>query len=247
VSNYNSLQARFDRKWRNGLLITTAYTWAKALAYRSDANDDAGGPDNYIDFQRNYAVLSRNRAHTFVQSYVYELPFGKNKRFLNGGAAGWLLGGWGLSGVLTRMSGAPLRFTDSSTLLAAPGSNAQYPQLIAPFRVLGNINSGFWFDPTSFAHVTTPGVLGNLKRYQFSGPGFFNLDAAIFRNIPISERMGFELRAEAFSVTNTPHFNNPDTSFTSPTFGKITGTSSVNNQNVGDGNRLVELSAKFTF
>ncbi len=247
VSNYNSLQAKFDRKWKSGFMMTTAYTWAKALAYRSDMNSDDGGPDNYLDFQRNYTVTSRSRTHTFVQSYVYELPFGKNKHFLNSGTASWLLGGWGVSSVLTRMSGAPLHITDSTTLLSAPGSSSQYPNLVAPFRVLGNINSGFWFDPTSFAHVTTPGVLGNLKRYQFSGPAFFNLDAAVFRNIPIGERMGFELRAEAFSVTNTPHFNNPDTSFTSPTFGKITGTGSVNSQNVGDGNRVLELSAKFSF
>jgi hypothetical protein len=257
VSNYNSLQARLDRKFRGGFQLTTAYTWSKALAYRSDMNADDGAPDNYLDFQRNYTVTSRNRAHTFVQSYVYELPFGKNKHFLNSGPASWILGGWGVSGVLTRMSGAPLHFTANGNNLNAPGST-QYPVQIAPFRVLGGVDTKPWFDTSSFCQpagtntnpncpVVANGVLGNMKRYVFSGPGFFNLDAAIFRNIPISERMGFEFRAEAFSVTNTPHFNNPDTSLTSSTFGKITGTGSVNNQAVGDGNRTVELSAKFTF
>jgi len=246
TSNYNSLQVKLDRRFKNGFLLTTAYTWAKALAFRSDQNADDGGPDNYVDFQRNYTVVSRNRAHTFVQSYVYELPFGKNKRFLNSGAASWIVGGWGVSGVLTRMSGAPLRFTDSGNLLNAPGST-QYPQLIAPFKVLGGIDTAPWFDKSSFATVTTPGVLGNLRRYQFSGPGFFNLDASVYRNFPIRERMGLEFRAEAFSVTNTPHFSQPDTNFTSSTFGRITGTGSVNNQSVGDGNRTIELSAKFSF
>lgn len=246
ISNYNSLQVRLDRKWKNGFLLTTAYTWSKAMAFRSDQNADDGAPDNYIDFQRNYTVTSRNRPHTFVQSYVYELPVGKNKRFLQSGVAGWILGGWGVSGVLTRMSGAPLHFTDSGNALGASGST-QYPNLVAPFRVLGGIDTAQWFDPTSFAHVTTPGVLGNLRRYAFGGPGFFNLDAAVFRHFPIGERMGLEFRAEAFSVTNTPHFSNPDTSFTSPTFGRITGTGSANNQSIGDGNRTMELSARFTF
>src|SRR5215813_1788837 len=132
VSNYNSMQVRLDRKFKGGFLLTTSYTWAKALAYRSDMGSDDGGIDNYIDFQRNYSVTSRNRAHTFVQSYVYELPFGRNKRFLNSGAASWILGGWGVGGVLTRMSGTPLHFTASGTSLNAPGST-QYPIQIAPF------------------------------------------------------------------------------------------------------------------
>jgi len=88
-----------------------------------------------------------------------------------------------------------------------------------------------------------------MRRYQFSGPGFFNLDAGISRKFPIRERMGLEFRAEAFSVTNTPHFSNPDTDIThlTTTFGHITGTGTTNNQAIGDGNRTVELSARFSF
>ena len=251
-SNYNSLQARLNHQFHNGFLLTTSYTWAKALAYRSDMNADDGAPDNYLDFQRNYTVTSRNRTHTFVQSYVYELPFGKNKHFLTSGPASWILGGWGVTGILTRMSGAPLHFTASGTNLNAPGST-QYPVQIAPFHVLGGIDTAQWFDPTAFCQptaagcpVTQNGVLGNMKRFEFAGPGLFNLDAAVFRNFPVREKMGLEFRAEAFSITNTPHFSNPSTSLTSSTFGRITGTSDQGSP-VGDGNRVVELSARFTF
>lgn len=245
VSNYNSLQVKFDRRWNNGFLLTTAYTWAKALAYRSDMNADDGAPDNYIDFQRNYTVTSRNRTHTFVQSYVYELPFGQNKRFLNSGVASWILGGWGVSGVLTIMSGTPLHFTANGTSLNAPGST-QYPNQIAPYHVLGGVDTALYFDTSAFVQPTGNGVLGNMRRYDFTGPGLFNLDAAVFRHFPIKEKMGLEFRAEAFSVTNTPHFSNPVTNITSSSFGHITGTSDQNG-NVGDGNRTVELSAKFYF
>jgi hypothetical protein len=245
VSNYNSLQARLDHKFKGGFLLTTAYTWAKALAYRSDMGADDGGPDNYIDFQRNYSVTSRNRAHTFVQSYVYELPFGKNKHFLTSGPASWILGGWGVSGVLTRMSGAPLHFTADGKALNAPGST-QYPNQVAPFQVLGGIDTALWFNTSAFVQPTANGVLGNMRRYQFAGPGLFNLDAAVFRTFPIGEKMGFEFRAEAFSVTNTPHFSNPTVSLTSSNFGHITGTGDQGSA-VGDGNRVMELSAKFTF
>lgn len=238
ISHYNSLQVKFDRKWKSGFLLTTAYTWGKELGYRSKADNDDGSPDNYLDFQRNYSVMSRNRLHTFVQSYVYELPFGKNKRFLQSGLASWVAGGWGVSGVLTRSSGVPLRFTASGTLLNAPGTQ-QVPNQIAPFRSLGGIDNAFWFDPASFAQVTTPGVLGNMKRYEFTGPGFFNLDAAVFRHFPIGERMGVEFRAEAFSVTNTPQFADPITNFNDANFGKV--------KSANGGNRSLELSAKFSF
>jgi len=213
---------------------------------------DDGGPDNYLDFQRNYTVTSRNRTHIFVQSYVYELPFGKNKKFLNSGPASWILGGWGVSGVLTRMSGTPLHFTADGKNLNAPGST-QYPVQIAPFHVFGGIDTNPWFDTSAFCQPTGPGcpvtangVLGNMRRYQFSGPGYFNLDASLSRKFPVKERMGFEFRAEAFSITNTPHFSNPSVSLTSSTFGRITGTGDQGSA-VGDGNRVLELSAKFTF
>jgi hypothetical protein len=85
-----------------------------------------------------------------------------------------------------------------------------------------------------------------MVRWQFAGPKLFNFDAAVSRKFPIGEQMGFEFRAEAFSVTNTPHFSNPSASITSSTFGRITGTGDQGSA-VGDGNRVIELSAKFTF
>jgi hypothetical protein len=237
-SHYDSLQVKFDRKWSNGFLLTTSYTYGKAIGYRSKADNDDGAPDNYLDFQRNYAVMSRNRLHTFVQSYVYELPFGRNKRFLQSGWASWVAGGWGLSGVLTRMSGVPLRFIANGNSLNAPGTQ-QVPNQVAPFHVLGGIDTALWFDPASFAQPTTPGTLGNMKRYAFSGPGFFNLDASLFRHFPVTERVGLELRAEAFSLTNTPQFADPITNITDPNFGHIKAANG--------GNRAMELSAKVTF
>jgi hypothetical protein len=249
TSNYNALQVKFDRKWKNGFLLTTAYTWGKALAYRSDMGADDGAPSYYLDFQRNYSVESRNRLHTFVQSYVYELPFGKNKPLLQSGWASWIVGGWGVSGVLTRMSGTPLHFTADGNSLSASGT-LQTPIQIAPFHALGGIDTNLWFDTSAFCPVgvSNPpagcpvvgnGVLGNMKRYAFTGPGFFNLDAAVFRHFPIGERVGLEFRAEAFSVTNTPQFSNPNASFTSSDFGHIKA--------VDSGNRTMELSAKISF
>jgi len=255
-SNYHALQVKLDRRFRGGLLLKTAYTYGKELAFRSDAGaDDGAGDLNYLDFSRNYAVLSRNRLHTFVQSFVYELPFGQGKRWLRSGPGNWLVGNWGISGIITRMSGTPLHFVASGTSLAANGTR-QAPIQTAPFHVLGGIDNDFWFDTSAFcpvgAAVTTlangvavncpasaNGIQGNMARYAFSGPGFFNFDAAAFRRFSIREGMGLEFRLEAFSVTNTPQFSNPNTDITNPSFGKIKG--------VDGGNRSLEMGARFYF
>jgi hypothetical protein len=250
-SNYNSLQVKLDRKFTGGLLLKTAYTWGKALAFRANAGSDDGGAVNYLDFQRNYSVLSRNRLHTFVESAVYELPFGQGKRWLQNGAGNWIFGHWGVSGILTRMSGVPLRFQASGSSLNANGTT-QVPIQIAPFKRLGGIDTANWFDTTAFCPVVTSGApagcptspagtLGNMARYAFSGPGFFNLDAAVFRRFPIRERAGLEFRMEAFGLTNTPQFGTPDafTDITNASFGKL--------KTVDGGNRVLEMSARFTF
>jgi hypothetical protein len=237
-SNYDALQAKLNRKWSKGLLLTTSYTFAKALAYRSDGGSDGGSAFNYLDFRANYSVTSYNRTHTFVESSVYELPFGKGKPWLQSGWASWIAGGWQISGVLTVMSGRPLDFNANGNLLNAPGTR-QTPNLVAPFHMLGGIDTNPWFDPASFQPVTTPGVLGNTPRFAFSGPGFFNLDAGVFRKFPVTERVGLEVRAEAFSVTNTPQFDIPDANSNDLNFGFVKGT-------IG-GSRTVQLGAKITF
>ncbi len=271
TSNYNALQVKLDRRFTGGLLLKTAYTFGKQIAFRADAGaDDGGGDRNYLDFARNRSILSRNRMHTFVQSFVYELPFGQGKRWATSGPANWVFGNWGLSGIITRMSGVPLHFTASGTSLNSTGT-FQTPIQVAPFHILsgiGGINSSsFWFDTSAFCPVQTTaattlangtpvnsactgagggdftaaiaGKLGNMPRYAFHGPGFFNFDAAVFRRFPIREKVGLEFRLEAFGVTNTPQYNNPNTDITSSNFGKIT--------NADTGARSLEMSARITF
>jgi hypothetical protein len=109
-NEYNALQVKFDKRYSGGFLLTTAYTWAKAMA---NAGDDNGGPAFYINPQRNWAPAGFDRKHTFVQSYIYELPFGKGKPWLNQGPAQWVLGGWQVNGILTLMSGQAINYSSN--------------------------------------------------------------------------------------------------------------------------------------
>lgn len=261
-SNYNALQAKLDRRFSGGFLMTTAYTYSKALGYVNDGsntiNSTVGGLQNYIgNIRSNYAPLAFDRRHTIVQSVIYELPFGRGKPLVKSGVGSMLLGGWQVSSILTIMTGLPLNITGGSTL-NAPG-DTQVPNVVGSFKILygvGGPTSGGqpWFDVTPSNVVnnvpqcrgafcqTAVGVLGDAPRRAFSGPGFFNLDASVFRRFPIKERVGLEFRAEAFSVTNTPQFDKPNQGFSTNTasnFGYVTNT-------IG-GNRSVQLGAKLTF
>jgi hypothetical protein len=260
TSNYNALQVKLDHKWSGGFLMTTSYTFSKSLAFRSDLGSDSGAPNSYLDtindvtaqgFHRNYSVTSQDRRHVLTQSFIYDLPFGRGKSWLKSGWASWLAGGWQVSAVPTVMSGRPLHFTASGSSLNAPGTT-QTPIQIAPLHVLDGIGKGHpWFDTSAFCPVTPSpvagsgcpavpnGTLGNVGRYAFAGPKFFNVDASVSRRFSFTERVGMELRLDALNATNTPQFDLPTVDLTSSSYGLVTGTAS--------GNRAVTLAGKITF
>jgi hypothetical protein len=103
-----------------------------------------------------------------------------------------------------------------------------------------------WFSASSFAAPTANGVAGNTGRNFLNGPGFFNLDASLFKVITYKERYSLEIRGEAFAMTNTPQFANPGTTLGSSTFGYITGTIGGNNT-ASNGNRVLQLGLKLNF
>jgi hypothetical protein len=210
---------------------------------------DDGGLSFYINQRRDYARNDFDRTQTFVQSIVYDLPFGKGKQLLSSGVGAAILGGWRISTFLTIMSGLPMYFTAPSGSLLAP-DNTQTPQLVAPVQILHGIGPGNpWFSTSSFTSAA-PGTFGNVGRNYLSGPNFFNLDASVAKSIRMTERFALEIRMEAFGATNTPQFffNNTNgtpsggtaagTTLNSTSFGQITSAS---------GGRVLQLGAKLTF
>ncbi len=231
-SHYHSLQTKFDRRFSNGFALTTAYTFAKATGI----TDEDGGFAYYINPRRSYSTLSHNRKHTFVQSYIYELPFGRGKPYATSGPAGWLLGGWQVAGVLTLMSGTPLNFSAPGAGLNAP-SNDQSPNITGPLKILHGVDDALWFDTSNFS-APAAATFGNLGRYISGGPNLFALDGSVSRKFPIREGMNLEFRADAANVTNTPQFGNPNAGFGNADFGKVRGAG---------GARSIVLGARLSF
>jgi hypothetical protein len=241
-TSYNSLQVKLDRRFANSFNLTTSYTWGKGMGFQTG---DDGGLYFYVNPRRSYARNDYDRTQTFVQSYIYDLPFGPGKKYLSSGVLGNIVGGWRVSGILTMMTGTPFNVTGGSAL-NTPGSNQTADQ-VAPVQILHGINTGNpWFSPTSFVAQTQNGVFGNVGRNALTGPGFFNLDASLSRVFRVKERYSLEVRAEGFSFTNNPQFSNPNASVNNysadpskNTFGVITGTNG--------GNRVMQLGMKFNF
>jgi len=214
---YNGLQFKLDRRVGDGFFLTTSYTWSKGLNFA----DDDGGLAIPMGPALNKGRMSDNRTHVFTQSYMWSLPFGKGKRYVQNGVANWLAGGWQIQGLFSAMTGSWFS-PGVSGVVNAPG-NADRPNLIAPIRYVSNTGPGQqYFDVSSFA-IPTQNTLGNAGRNIIQGPGFGNFDAALHRNFQIRERMQLALRLESFNFTNTAHYNNPNGNAQSPQFGQING------------------------
>ena len=240
-SSYHALQVKFDRRFSGGFATTTGYTFGKGMGFQQG---DDGVLTFYVNQRRNYARNDFDRTQTFVQSIVYDLPFGKGKRLVSSGVGAAVLGGWRISSFLTLMTGLPLFFTDSGTSLRAPG-NTQTPDLVAPVQILHGVGVGNpWFTASSFAPAAA-NTFGNVGRNYLSGPNFFNLDAALSKSIRFTERYNLDLRLEAFGATNTPQFffaanggSAAGLTRNSSSFGQVTSAS---------GGRQLQLGAKLNF
>jgi hypothetical protein len=236
-TRYDSLQVKLDRRFSNGLLWTNSYTLARARDYTND-NGDIGTP---ADVQRSYGLADFDRTHSFVSSFVYELPFWKDAK----GAAGAILGGWQVAGIFIAQSGTPVDIRAGGASLRAP-NNQQRPDLNGAQRVIGDIGPGKQYFDISVYSAPAPNTFGNMTRNAGPrGPHYVNLDASVVKRIKASDRYALELRVDAFNVTNTPHFGNPGRDFGTATFGQVTSTLGPGDGATGP--RLVRFGARFIF
>ena len=225
-ANYHSLQVSVNRRVGTDLTLEGAYTWSHAINYTDD-DGWAGLTWNYAPILgRNRATASYDRTHNFHLGYVYDFPFGKGKKYLNSGVAAAVLGNWQANGIIAIYSGTPFTVTADATALNAPG-NTQTADLVGPVHKIGSLEE--YYDISAFAPVNTP-RFGTMGRNVLRGPGVINNDLSVFRDFPITESMKLTFKAEAFNLTNTPHFGAPDA-------GSANGF--ANSANVNDANFMV--------
>jgi len=224
---YNSLQTKLDRRFSNGVLVTTSYTLGRAMSYvNGDSNSGIATP---ADLERSWARTDQDRLHSLNVSFLYQLPVGPDRRWLRDGAVSRILGGWQLSGFYTVQSGLPINFTANGNNLHAPG-NTQRPNVNGTPAVFGSVGPGaLWFDTSVFS-AAAPDAWGTAARNGvLDGPVYKNVDLTIAKLLSFGHIKG-EVRADVFNAFNIPHFDRPSGNFDSPNFGQIT---SVNDSNGG--------------
>jgi hypothetical protein len=205
-ANYHSLQVAISKQFSHGVLVKGAYTYSKAINMTDDDGWAAVGWNWAPVFYRNRAAAGYDRTHVFQAGWVYELPLGPGKRYGNSNAMKYVVGGWQVNGVMSCYTGVPFTVTAPGASLNAPNNTQTADQVKTNVDRPGLIGSaGQYYDISAFAAPT--GVrFGTTGRNILRGPGMWNTDLSIFKNIPIHERYTFQFRTEFFNLPNTSHF-----------------------------------------
>lgn len=226
-SGYDGLGLKATRRFAKGLTYLAGFTWSKAMDQGSSVRNNTGenqfATDNY-NLKREHALSQFHNGHRFVSSLLYELPFGKGKRFINtGGVPEKLLGGWQLGTILTLSNGTPINVGQIGDLLQIGTPNVPDATGISPIPT-NRSPDNFW-EIAAF-NATNPELLyryGNTGRNLLTTPGLKQWDFSLTKTTRIREGHSFEFRFEAFNFANHPNFNAPANNPQQPaTFGRIT-------------------------
>ncbi|MGH9751169.1 MAG: hypothetical protein ACREA2_00145 [Blastocatellia bacterium] len=260
-STYHGLQAEVRRRLRGGLYFQANYTFSKAF---SDFEGSQANFSGFLDLRTGVAVeksrISDDINHVFKTNWVYDLPFGRGKKFLNtGGAVGKIFGGWSLNSILRWQSGEPISSVSARGTLNRNGRSGK--NTVTTTLSVNEIQklTGFFkdaqgrplvFDPSfidpatgransQFFQNPSVGTLGFLQLAPASGPSRFDFDFGLIKRTHITESANIEFRAEAFNVLNHTNFNAGQTqNINSTTFGRITEAFAP---------RILQFALRFSF
>jgi hypothetical protein len=221
TANYHSLQAKYERRFANGLTTLLSYTFSKT---RTDAGDLlSGGTVSGFrapgvtgwGIQKDMGLAPFDIRHAFTASGTYDLPFGRHRRYLAGSGmlTDLFLGGWSTNWILTLDTGQPQTIGCTVGTGAGTGCYALYSGA-DPYGGSHNVqhfyNAAAFMDPSPVTAIGqqdySPLGGGNT---QVSGPPLHRLDFSLFKSFAVKESKRIEFRAESFNLTNTPAFAQP--------------------------------------
>lgn len=214
---YHGLLMKAEKRFAQGMTFLQTYTWSKTM-FGSFACCGAQRHNNPYAWDLEKGLAESDQRHRATTAFLYELPFYRGKRHVRA----QILGGWQLNGSLTLETGMPMHPTQAVKPIddGCPRCNHR-PDRIAD----GNLASGErtlqrFFDTSAF--VLARGHYGNSGRNVLTAPGLVNLDFAVFKTFPVSERKEIQFRWESYNFTNTPPFNPPTLEISSGNFGRVT-------------------------
>jgi Carboxypeptidase regulatory-like domain/TonB dependent receptor len=239
--SYNGLQSKLTRRLSSGLQLTAAYTWSHALDDSPSAFGTSGG---VVVGNNGTPLLAYERGNSdtdqrqlFSLSSIYELPFGRGRLLAHDVPRGvdYAIGGWQWNNVVVMATGTPMDIT------GATGGDGR-PDYHGGCKT--GVSWHIWLSCPSTAFTTPVGLVGDLPRNAFPGPGTYTWDTSLVKNIKIGERVTTQLRAQVYNLLNTPQFQNPDSKYTDT---GSTGFGTLVSARIAPPNRELELALRVTF
>lgn len=234
-STYHALQLKAEKRYSFGLTGLVTYSWSKSI---SDGNVQAGGGpggQTYYNRALEKAISTDDVPHALAISFLYELPFGPGRHFLNkGGITGKLVGGWTFSGIQQYAVGKPLVLTANNTLplfnsTLRPNANG---------GVSRRLDNGS-FDPATDRYIN-PAAFSVPSAYSFGtaarsytdlrAPNMYNESWGAIKRTALTERLNLTFRAEFFNVFNRTVFAAPAANISGANFGVISAQANAPRQ-----------------
>lgn len=245
-SSYHSLQLKASRRFVDGLTFTGGYTFSKLIDdLTSNSINLSIQILNYQDYYNRRADKSLSNfdvRHRFVGNTTWELPFGRERRFLRTGALSKLAGGFTLNAIVQSQSGFPLSVSALNPALQGLAFISLRPNLVGDpqrqgadkaARISEYFNTDAFEQPAPYTFGSAPRTLSRVR-----GPGYFATNLSLQRDFRFGETTRLQLRAEAFNVFNRANFATPGTVLGATNFGVITSTEDP---------RQIQLAAKLYF
>ena len=235
TSNYNSLQAKVEKRFDNGLYILSNFVWAKSLDYGTSSAPGIG-PENYFNVKGDYSNSSYVAPWGSVTAVNWELPFGRGKAYNLTGPANAIAGGWTLSGIVNFQAGT--YFTPYLANTVSLNSTIRLrPDLVGDPH-LSHPNRNQWYNPAAFA-VPALYTYGDARRTSLLSPGYSSVDLSLAKTYAFTERTRLELRWDVFNALNKTNLARPNNNVDSSTAGQITS--------IQDFKRRMQIGARLSF
>lgn len=252
-STYHSLVLSFQKRYAAGLSFQSSYVFSKLLT-DSDSYWGSGAAADFYNRGLEKSIGQFDVTHNFKLAVVYDLPFGKGRRYLTSGPASWVLGNWRIASINLYSSGQPVQLTTST----ATPLGGRSPAYITSYDGWQPAWKGDKFDPAQDRFLVPQGTgpipfqgsgtalngLGNFTRYSPKLRQFPNLteNMSLTKEFPIREAIRAEFRAEAFNVFNRVRFGTGSTQIQAQNFGQLTSSADLLNSP-----RSLQLALKFYF
>lgn len=248
-SSYHSAQFKFNKRTSHGVSVLAVYTISKWLSNVTSQDAPIGTTNstsvqNWYDLRAEKSLSENDIPQSLTVNAVLELPVGRGRWLLHdaSGPVEKLVDGWSVSGIITQQKGSPLTMSATTTIGGnrpnwVTGVDPKLPSSRSRAEKVAEwFNTSAFSTPAAFTLGNVPRTVGNVR-----SPGLHNMDLTMVKETQLLEHLHMQFRAEAFNLTNTPHFGLPDTSLSSSTYGQLTALLP------SPWAREIQFAAKFTF